>query len=94
MEAFNPEPPEWTEAATHAFGFRCPRCAATSREAERVWLNRRSPVYTEGRRRKWQEFYLCHCGQAWWAWSDERPPSEFADDSRPSPPSSHPFDGF
>jgi hypothetical protein len=44
-----------------------------------VWINRRSPVSIENRRRKWQEFYLCECGKAWWGWSNERAPNEFAD---------------
>ncbi|HEY9810918.1 MAG TPA: hypothetical protein V6D13_16440 [Halomicronema sp.] len=44
-------------------------------EALQVWINRRSPVYTEDHRRKWQEFYECNCGSSWWAWSNERPPS-------------------
>lgn len=75
MEAFSHLPPEWTEKATHAFEFCCPQCKASSLEAQRVWINRRSPVYTEGHRRKWQEFYQCECGVAWWAWSSDRPPS-------------------
>jgi hypothetical protein len=44
-----------------------------------VWINRRSPVYTENHQRKWQEFYQCGCQSAWWAWSNDRPPSEFSD---------------
>ena len=43
-------------------------------EAEQVWINRRAPVMTEEYRRIWQEFYACQCGQAWWAWSSDRPP--------------------
>jgi len=78
MDAFAPIPPEWTEKAIHAENFCCPTCRATCMEAERVWINRRSPVYTEDYRKKWQEFYHCHCGTVWWAWSTERPPSEFA----------------
>jgi len=75
MDAFAPIPPKWTQQATHANEFCCPRCRSGSREAERVWINRRSPVFTENNRRKWQEFYQCHCGCAWWAWSNDRPPS-------------------
>lgn len=57
-------------------------------ESERVWINRRSPVLTENYRRKWQEFYQCRCGCAWWAWSDERPPSDLvAQDPPPTPDS-------
>jgi len=82
MEAFAPVPPEWTEKATHAQNFCCPTCHATCMEADKVWINRRSPVYTEDYRKKWQEFYYCHCGSAWWAWSTERPPSEFANRDR------------
>ena len=78
MEAFAPIPPNWTEVAAHAHEFSCPACRATCMEAERVWINRRSPVYTEDYRKKWQEFYHCQCGTVWWAWSNERPPSEFA----------------
>lgn len=75
MNAFDPTPPEWIQTAVHAPQFSCPRCEATSRAATHVWLNRRTPVYTEQNRRKWQEFYHCDCGQVWWAWSNERPPS-------------------
>lgn len=75
MDAFELNPPEWTNKAIHAWDFSCPRCKATSMEAVQVWINRRSPVYTEDHRRKWQEFYECNCGCAWWAWSSERPPS-------------------
>lgn len=74
MDAFAKTPPEWTNAATHAFDFRCPQCGDSSRKANNVWLNRRAPVYSEDHRRKWQEFYHCHCGCAWWAWSSDRPP--------------------
>ncbi|MFH7030348.1 MAG: hypothetical protein ACHBN1_34585 [Heteroscytonema crispum UTEX LB 1556] len=28
-------------------------------------------------RRKWQEFYQCHCGTVWWAWSSDRPTTDF-----------------
>jgi hypothetical protein len=45
-------------------------------EAEKVWINRRSPVFTEEHRKKWQEFYLCTCGVSWWAWSSDRPPTD------------------
>lgn len=72
MDAFLPEPPEWTEKATHGFQFHCPSCKAKSIEASKVWLNRRSPVTDPNLKRKWQEFYLCRCGVAWWAWSNER----------------------
>jgi hypothetical protein len=77
MEAFDPQPPEWTIKAVHAFNFCCPRCQAPSLSAQKVWLNRRSPVYNENNQRKWQEFYLCQCDQTWWAWSTDRPPSPF-----------------
>lgn len=76
MDPFAPTPPSWTEQATHALEFFCPRCGASSREAKDVWVNRRSPVYTEDHRRKLQEFYQCECGAAWWAWSTDRPPPE------------------
>lgn len=75
MDAFATHPPEWTNSAIHSFTFTCPQCHASSREAVNVWLNRRSPVITYDYRRKWQEFYYCHCGCAWWAWSTDRPPS-------------------
>jgi hypothetical protein len=78
MDAFAPIPPDWTNKAIHAHQFSCPSCQASCMEAQRVWINRRSPVYTEDYRKKWQEFYECHCGTVWWAWSNERPPSEFA----------------
>ncbi|MGP1371546.1 MAG: hypothetical protein ACTS3T_01865 [Almyronema sp.] len=76
MDVFAPIPPEWTQSATHAYRFNCPHCDVPSAQAEAVWINRRSPVYTEGHRRKWQEFYHCSCGTAWWAWSSDRPPAE------------------
>ena len=76
MEAFSPEPPQWTETAIHALKFECPRCQAAASEAEKVWLNRRAPVSMENYRRKWQTFYSCQCGQVWWAWSSDRPPSD------------------
>ncbi|MBD2213481.1 hypothetical protein H6G27_26935 [Nostoc linckia FACHB-104] len=78
MEAFAPTPPEWTNKAIHAHQFCCPNCNSSSREALQVWLNRRSPVMTEDHRRKWQEFYNCHCGYAWWAWSSDRPPTDMS----------------
>ncbi|MBV9388216.1 MAG: hypothetical protein JOZ78_17485 [Chroococcidiopsidaceae cyanobacterium CP_BM_ER_R8_30] len=78
MDAFDPTPPEWTIKAIHAYEFCCPSCHSSSQEAEQVWLNRRSPVITEDRRRAWQEFYRCHCGRVWWAWSNQRPPTEFS----------------
>lgn len=78
MEAFDLTPPEWTKSAIHVFDFCCPKCGAVSMEAEAVWINRRSPVYTENNRRKWQEFYHCRCHNSWWAWSSDRPPSRYA----------------
>ncbi|ACK71436.1 conserved hypothetical protein [Gloeothece citriformis PCC 7424] len=78
MEAFSPTPPPWLEKAIHATNFCCPRCRASAAKAQRVWINRRAPVLGEDYRRKWQEFYLCECEQAWWAWSSDRPPSEFS----------------
>ncbi|MGD1900782.1 MAG: hypothetical protein ACFB9N_00890 [Geitlerinemataceae cyanobacterium] len=89
MDAFSQTPPDWTEAATHAFGFICPCCGASSREAERVWLNRRSPVYGSDSRRKYQEFYHCKCGSAWWAWSTDRPTPPGARADTPYPDSPH-----
>lgn len=86
MEAFAPVPPQWTKSATHALEFCCPRCRLTARDAQRVWINRRSPVMTEDYRRKWQEFYECECGYAWWAWSSDRPPTDLA--KRENPPTS------
>jgi hypothetical protein len=79
MEAFSPTPPSWRELATHAEGFCCPNCRASSTAATAAWIDRRSPVFIENRKRKWQEFYLCECSRAWWGWSDERAPNEFAD---------------
>ncbi|BBD60453.1 hypothetical protein NIES2109_32500 [Nostoc sp. HK-01] len=78
MDAFAPIPPEWTSEAVHSYEFCCPTCHSSSREALQVWINRRSPVISEEHRRKWQEFYKCHCGCAWWAWSSDRPPSDLA----------------
>ncbi len=75
MDAFQPTPPDWTTDAIHASEFCCPQCSASSSEAQQVWINRRSPVYSENNRRKWQEFYTCQCGCVWWAWSSDRPPS-------------------
>lgn len=75
MNPFAPLPPEWTATARHAQPCYCPNCQADCITAVEVWLNRRSPVYTETHQRKWQEFYLCSCGQAWWFWSSDRPPS-------------------
>lgn len=98
MEAFSSKPPAWVEFAKHASGFCCPACRASSQAATQVWINRRSPVYTEDRRRQWQEFYHCDCGQAWWAWSTERPPSELAQQDREIPPPPQrffdPFDDY
>lgn len=76
MDAFAPIPPNWTQAAVHAHNFCCPSCRATTIEAQQVWVNRRSPVFTEDHRRKWQEFYQCQCGNVWWAWSTDRPPND------------------
>ncbi|AFY77753.1 MAG: hypothetical protein IGR93_14990 [Hydrococcus sp. C42_A2020_068] len=78
MDAFSPTPPGWTETAVHALDFSCPRCRASAIKAQRVWINRRAPVIGEDYRRKWQEFYQCKCGQVWWSWSSDRPPSELA----------------
>lgn len=77
MEAFSPTPPDWTESAIHASDFCCPACRSDPMTAQRAWINRRAPVYTPDHRRKWQEFYQCECGKAWWAWSSDRPPSNF-----------------
>ncbi|XHX80973.1 MAG: hypothetical protein RBJ76_13875 [Stenomitos frigidus ULC029] len=94
MEAFDLTPPDWTKAAVHASEFCCPGCRSSSKEAQRVWINRRSPVYTEDHRRKWQEFYECQCTQVWWAWSSDRPPSELGNKERDIPPPRffNPFD--
>ncbi|MFE1743874.1 hypothetical protein [Coleofasciculus sp. H7-2] len=83
MEAFDSVPPQWIESAIHAHEFCCPACRASSRKAQRVWLNRRSPVMTEDYRRKWQEFYQCECNCVWWAWSSDRPPSGLAKREQP-----------
>jgi hypothetical protein len=95
MEAFDLTPPQWTLLAVHAKEFGCPSCRESSKVAKSVWINRRSPVYTEDHRRKWQEFYECACGQTWWAWSSDRPPSELANKEREIPPIlPNPFDDF
>lgn len=96
MEAFDLTPPDWTQSAVHAPAFGCPRCGSSSKAAAKVWINRRSPVYTEHHRRKWQEFYACgECDMAWWAWSSDRPPSSLPDIEREIPLSSpYPFDDF
>jgi hypothetical protein len=80
MDAFAANPPEWTDRSVHSYNFFCPKCGSGSREAVGVWLNRRSPVTTPDHRRKWQEFYLCHCGCAWWAWSTDRPSPKKSDE--------------
>lgn len=77
MDAFSPIPPDWIQSAIHAQEFCCPRCTAHPKEAVQVWLNRRSPVYTEDHRRKYQEFYQCSCEAVWWGWSSDRPPNEY-----------------
>ena len=84
MDAFAPFPPPWTKDAVHAQPFGCPQCGAGSREAQNVWLNRRAPVFTNGRKRKYQEFYQCECGAAWWGWSCDRPPLELENASEES----------
>ncbi len=102
MEAFDLNPPVWAETAVHAFSFCCPRCQSSAKAAAKVWINRRSPVYTENHRRKWQEFYQCgDCETAWWAWSSDRPPSDLPDVEREVPrpfrnldPFRDPFDDF
>lgn len=86
MEAFDPTPPDWTQQAVHAAEFSCPTCRSSAKVATQVWINRRSPVFNEERRRKWQEFYHCECGRAWWAWSSDRPLSELAKQEREIPP--------
>jgi len=88
MEAFNPVPPQWTQDAIHSLDFCCPRCGNEVRKAQRVWINRRAPVIGDNYERKWQEFYQCDCGEVWWAWSNDRPPSELAQRENP-PESSH-----
>ncbi|WP_080806582.1 hypothetical protein [Halomicronema hongdechloris] len=86
MDAFSPIPPLWTESAIHAVEFTCPSCGAGSSQAQAVWINRRSPVYTEGHRHKWQEFYRCECETVWWAWSSDRPvPDDLQPEESDSP---------
>ena len=94
MEAFDPVPPAWTQAATHAQPFACPICNQACTIATAVWINRRAPVYYEDYRKKWQEFYHCQCGSAWWGWNSDRAPSELAQQDRPPRPprSSDPLD--
>jgi hypothetical protein len=94
MEAFDPIPPEWTLSAIHAAGFTCPTCQESSKAAVKVWVNRRSPVFTEDHRRKWQEFYRCQCDSVWWAWSSDRPPSELVNPDREIPPPTRFFNPF
>lgn len=72
LEAFSRQVPEWTKTATHALNLHCPCCFASSRQAQKVWLNRYAPVTTESYTRKYQEFYLCECEKVWWAWSNDR----------------------
>ncbi|MEL6383253.1 MAG: hypothetical protein AAFQ89_12540 [Cyanobacteria bacterium J06626_18] len=79
MNPFSSVPPNWVKPAVHAHEFCCPNCGATTAKAKAVWINRRSPVYTEHHRRKWQEFYQCgECETAWWGWSSDRPPTEWS----------------
>lgn len=91
FEAFDLTPPKWTQQAIHAAEFGCPSCRSSNKQAQKVWVNRRSPVFTEDHRRKWQEFYLCECGSVWWAWSSDRPPSDLANQERELPPRDRPF---
>lgn len=86
MDAFALTPPHWTQSAVHAREFNCPSCRASTLEAEQVWINRRAPVWTEDRQRKWQEFYQCHCGSTWWAWSNDRPPTHLKQPDLPDRP--------
>ncbi|MBC6436448.1 hypothetical protein FM036_47235 [Nostoc sp. HG1] len=92
MDAFNPTAPTWTEPAIHAHEFHCPNCHKSCIEANHVWVNRRAPVFSEDYRKKWQEFYQCPCGQVWWAWSNDRPPSELPERDRPVMDIFNPFD--
>ncbi len=81
--------------ATHANEFCCPSCHASSIEATAAWINRRSPVLVDNRKRKWQEFYHCHCGKVWWAWSNDRTPNEFVDRTdKPNDDSDLDYDSF
>lgn len=90
MDAFAPFPPSWTEKAVHVHRFCCPTCQRSNTEAaQNVWINRRSPVYVDQQKRKWQEFYHCECGTAWWCWSNDRPPSELGE--RPERSFDRPF---
>jgi hypothetical protein len=75
IEAFEPTAPSWTNNATHSLQFCCPSCRESAAKSQRVWINRYAPVITEDYQRRWQEFYQCECGKAWWAWSSDRPPS-------------------
>ena len=77
MDAFNPVPPVWTKEASHSLEFCCPSCKSTAEKAQHAWINRYSPVISEDYGRRWQEFYQCQCGKAWWAWSSDRPPSQW-----------------
>ena len=86
MDAFTPIPPAWTEKAVHAVRFCCPTCQENTDGATNVWLNRRAPVTGYDQRRKWQEFYLCQCDTAWWAWSSDRPPSQLTVTKNTEPP--------
>ncbi|MGF1497746.1 MAG: hypothetical protein ACFB8W_13115 [Elainellaceae cyanobacterium] len=83
MDAFAFNPPDWSKTATHAQGFCCPRCGEPPASAKSVWINRRSPVFGLDHRRKWQEFYHCECGTAWWGWSSDRPPSDLKPSDMP-----------
>lgn len=85
MDAFAPIPPDWAQTAVHAHEFCCPTCRSLVLEAQAVWVNRRSPVFTEDHRRKWQEFYQCQCGTVWWAWSNDRPPTTLKKPDRVEP---------
>jgi hypothetical protein len=78
MDAFALVPPEWTKSAGHALNFCCPNCQTEPAKAQSVWLNRRAPV-SIANKRKYQEFYQCECGTAWWGWRDDRPPSDLTD---------------
>ena len=86
MDAFSPNPPKWTNTATHAMEFCCPSCRNSAASAQRVWLNRRAPVLGENRQRKWQEFYQCECSKVWWAWSSDRPQTDVAKQEKPPLP--------